>query len=501
MAVIHIPRRTYRQPQGRVTIDPSFFLAESLVLAVDPATLIDYVSGSLPTNILRGGTTSVGAGTNGRALVGANGWVAAAYDDQRYGDATGPLSFFGLANITALDTWGGVVSVSDGSGNASFSFQRHRSGTAFYVSRANIGGFVSAVGAVTSLINASEVPMLVATSGGATPVDVRVGSDTYSGTSTGGTSTASGVRYLNIFAERSRTASFGGDGRFLLATFFNKFVTADEWGELSRNPWQLFRSEPRRIYSFPTGPILIPAAGAVSTASLTAPSGASTASTTASGFVAVLSLSAPTGTSSTFVSVTATGAISALTVSAPAAAAATVSVASGALDTLTLTAPTGASTTASEITASGGFSPMSLSAPVGSAAVISSVTGVFAQILLTAPTGTSSTVVEVSATGQVSALALTEPFGNTAVSALLTGAFVEISLSAPSAKSGTGSLEELVYQLLANRQELDPVLGEFIIYDVDGITIKWRAKAWEDANATLPYRGGALTRIDKLELQ
>lgn len=247
------------------------------------------------------------------------------------------------------------------------------------------------------------------------------------------------------------------------------------------------------------GPPSETGSGSLTTPSLTAPSGASTASTTASGSVATLTLSAPTGTSSTFVSVTATGALPTLTLSAPAAAAATVSVATGAPAALALTTPTGASAT--EITASGGFAPLSLSAPVGSAAVISSVTGVFAQILLTAPTGTSSTVVEVSATGQVSALALTEPFGNTAVSALLTGAFVEISLSAPSAKSGTGSLEELVYQLLANRQELDPVLGEFIIYDVDGITIKWRAKAWEDANATLPYKGGALTRIDKLELQ
>lgn len=242
------------------------------------------------------------------------------------------------------------------------------------------------------------------------------------------------------------------------------------------------------------------AAGEFSAASLTAPSGASTASTTASGPVAALSLSAPTGTSSTFVSVTATGTISALTVAAPAAAAATVSVASGALDALALTAPNGASAAASEITASGGFAPLSLGALVGSTAVISSVTGAFAQILLTAPIGNSSTVVEVSAAGQISALTFAAPFGNTAVFALPVGAFVEISLSAPSAISGTGSLEELVYQLLANRQELDPVLGEFLVYDTDGVTVKWRARAWEDAEATQPYRGGALRRIDKLEL-
>lgn len=61
-------------------------------------------------------------------------------------------------------------------------------------------------------------------------------------------------------------------------------------------------------------------------------------------------------------------------------------------------------------------------------------------------------------------------------------------------------VEDLIYQLLANRQELDPVLGEFLVYDTDGVTVKWRARAWEDAEATQPYRGGALRRIDKLEL-
>lgn len=248
------------------------------------------------------------------------------------------------------------------------------------------------------------------------------------------------------------------------------------------------------------GPPSETGSGSLTTTSLTAPSGASTATTPASGSFAVLSLSAPTGTSSTFVSVTATGAISALTLSAPAAAAATVSVASGALDALALTAPTGASATASEISASGSLAPLSLSAPVGSTAVISSVTGTFAQISLAAPTGTASTVTETLAVGPVSELNLSAPFGFVTTTGLAAGSFAAIALSAITAKSGTDALDDLVYQLLANRQELDPVLGEFIVYDVDGVTIKWRAKAWEDANATQPYRGGALRRIDKLEL-
>lgn len=174
--------------------------------------------------------------------------------------------------------------------------------------------------------------------------------------------------------------------------------------------------------------------------------------------------------------------------------------ASGSTAALSLAAPTGTSSTFVEVTASGSLAPLSLGAPVGSAAVISSVTGAFAQISLTAPTGTASTVTETLAVGPVSELNLSAPFGFVTATGLAEGYFAAIALSAITAKSGTDSLDDLVYQLLANRQELDPVLGEFIVYDVDGVTIKWRAKAWEDANATQPYRGGALRRIDKLEL-
>lgn len=83
----------------------------------------------------------------------------------------------------------------------------------------------------------------------------------------------------------------------------------------------------------------------------------------------------------------------------------------------------------------------------------------------------------------------------------LAGRSIQFQALFPAVRLGfVGNATDLIYQLLTNRQELDPVLGEFVVYDVDGVTIKWRAKAWEDADATLPYRGGELRRIDKLEL-
>ncbi len=64
-----------------------------------------------------------------------------------------------------------------------------------------------------------------------------------------------------------------------------------------------------------------------------------------------------------------------------------------------------------------------------------------------------------------------------------------------------GDTPTQIYQLLANRQELDPVAGTFTVYDDDGVTPLWVANAWENAAGTIPFRGRALQRIDRLELQ
>lgn len=62
----------------------------------------------------------------------------------------------------------------------------------------------------------------------------------------------------------------------------------------------------------------------------------------------------------------------------------------------------------------------------------------------------------------------------------------------------TGTVTDQIYKLLANRQELDPVAGTFTVYDDDGSTL-FQALAWEDTAGTVPYKGGDLRRIDRLE--
>jgi len=63
---------------------------------------------------------------------------------------------------------------------------------------------------------------------------------------------------------------------------------------------------------------------------------------------------------------------------------------------------------------------------------------------------------------------------------------------------GLYSTLDLIYKILANRQELNPTTGKFTLYDDDGVSILYQANAWADAAGTIPYTGGTLARIDAL---
>lgn len=61
-----------------------------------------------------------------------------------------------------------------------------------------------------------------------------------------------------------------------------------------------------------------------------------------------------------------------------------------------------------------------------------------------------------------------------------------------------GTTADRIAKILGNRQELDAASGYFRIYDNDGATVLYEARAWEDAAGTIPFRGQALMRIDRL---
>lgn len=202
----------------------------------------------------------------------------------------------------------------------------------------------------------------------------------------------------------------------------------------------------------PTGAADVSAtsAGSAAALNLTPPSAAATASVETGGTISPVSLTAPTGTSSTFVEVTASGSLAPLSLSAPVGSAAVISSVTGAFAQISLTAPTGAAGTFEDVLASGGVAAASLSPPTASATTAATATGLLGALSLTAPTGTSSTAAETSATGAVAPLSLVAPLGSAAVTTSVTGALDPLSFTAPSgtadalaATSATGSLAEV----------------------------------------------------------
>lgn len=57
---------------------------------------------------------------------------------------------------------------------------------------------------------------------------------------------------------------------------------------------------------------------------------------------------------------------------------------------------------------------------------------------------------------------------------------------------------DLILDILSNKQTLDSSTGLYTLYTDDGVTVLYTANAWEDSAGTIPYRGQALRRLDKL---
>lgn len=245
------------------------------------------------------------------------------------------------------------------------------------------------------------------------------------------------------------------------------------------NPWQIFRPLQRRIYVGPSA-----GGGLTSTGALTA--------------------SAPTlaGTATKTGNLTSSGA---LTTDSPilAGTAHFVHDTSG-TDNLQAGTPTlaGTATAVHNLTSTGALATDS---PIlsGTATVTASGSITSSGALTTgAPTlaGTATKTGNLTSSGALTAgsptLAgtATKSSALTSSGALLAGA----PTLAGTATAGEAVSVDLIYKLLANRQELNATTGKFIIYDDDDVTPLLQADAWEDAAGTIAYRGNALRRIDRL---
>lgn len=84
------------------------------------------------------------------------------------------------------------------------------------------------------------------------------------------------------------------------------------------------------------------------------------------------------------------------------------------------------------------------------------------------------------------------------VSSVASAAGVGTASAVGEAATPTTDLQ-LILKILGNRQELDATTGTFRLYDDDGVTILYEVGAWADTAGTVPYSGGVLARLDRLQ--
>jgi len=256
--MINIPRRHSTQPQGRVqSDDPSLFLA-----AFAP---------SMFTNIANGGVARHHSGV--KFVPGESGVAA------DYGAATGAFSevdcrraFDGIA--TARSWVAQVVVRAYNNGRIFDKNTTNSQVELFFISDQSALGYVyerTTSGTNQRAIctrDTSQINTLLSLVVAAPAIGVGMpriyanGKELTYADSINAPSAGSGAITNNndnyVIGNRLGAAERRLNGAVYMLAGYDRLFSDDEALEASRNPYQLFRADPVRIYSFPSGPIAIP---------------------------------------------------------------------------------------------------------------------------------------------------------------------------------------------------------------------------------------------------
>lgn len=265
MAYILISSKRTQQPQGPVGIADEYKgIIEFLVCGNNKNNLaLKNISSVIPS----ARATAVGIG--GTALS----YVAGGGGDQI---AT-------LGNSSSEITFLGVFSLNSAVANAGFLYQRSvLQGMWLGSSGLELGYEGDNNGYLYSSGLTFSVGQLVCGAVSMTNTEARMACNGKTNVRTGRTITLGA--FNGYLGQDSYAANRTVDGNVYLAAVFNKALSVGHLGELTKNPWQLFRPIQRRIY--------VPSAGAAGVSGTSA--GTFTATGTAAGTVAVSATSAAT---------------------------------------------------------------------------------------------------------------------------------------------------------------------------------------------------------------
>ena len=257
--MIIIPRRHYTQPQGRVTVDWSNPIAQKFSrLYVPQCEGFELVGPDEPAISYRQNLSKqidplgVAGAFNNSALVEAN--------PPHENSFVGTLWAFCRPNTAGTSVQETLVSLHKNDA-ANPLFRIHITGSATPTGRwgaqyRNNAGLALNCWPSTGYVRQGEAQHVAATVTSANLASLYVDGLLH-GT---GTAPVDNV-YRNELsigaAHRGNTPELTFDGRIFIAGWGKQPHTADELVALYESPWQLFRADPIRIYSLPTGAISI----------------------------------------------------------------------------------------------------------------------------------------------------------------------------------------------------------------------------------------------------
>ena len=246
MTAIIIPRRHYTQPQGRVEVDPSFESAYAWLPQYGGKRTTGVVTPfgtAQKCGMATGGTAEESASyieaVGGKAYFGKRPqWCVIA---GKFQSLSAPVRAFGCGQAMTLSTAAqlqilstGAIEFATNSGNwkAYSVAATHRADGTFCV-----GYSIDESGLLTVVLNGRMLGSQAGWTSLPTPsVDPAFGM---------------------IYASASNQLMYGSGSEIGFAAFGNGVDVARKARALTENPWQLFRADPIRIYSLPTGAISI----------------------------------------------------------------------------------------------------------------------------------------------------------------------------------------------------------------------------------------------------
>lgn len=244
MTAIIIPRRHITQPQGRLAVDFSGPFSIGLAAAFDLRTgaPLDVLAGQFSDYLGGSYTTGVGQGLYRSASPTAT-------NDRRILHA-GPVSIVAACDPVPESIVSGIFSDRPAAGGAQHSFFANAgaNGAAVNgrVSYGYLGTELNADNAVSGRMSVYGISLFESASGAIYVDGARL------------ITAINGTGFQNPSAPKV-CVGWHSSGR-LRATMpflalWNRALSDDEHANVAANPWQLFRADPIRIYSLPSGAI------------------------------------------------------------------------------------------------------------------------------------------------------------------------------------------------------------------------------------------------------